>query len=245
STYFDDHWGRDNSQALRADFASFLAQEVSIDYMTDLGAVTIEAFAAGGGSLGTVSAGPGSGTLTYKAAANEIASVEFSIEGHGGADFGVLDHMVIRILDPGTIVIEPDAWSENADISNPVAGVTLSAQGDDSRDNLVYAVMAYDPPTGERSFGWTDLGGVTIEAFAAGGGSLGTVSAGPGSGTLTYAAATNEVASVEFSIEGHGGADFGVLDHMVIRVPEPGRVGLALAAFAALGMLRRSRRHQP
>lgn len=103
--FFDDHWGRSSSPTLRADFSGFLAREVSIDYQADSGTVTVEAFGSGGGSLGTVSAGPGTGTLTYAAGENAIESVEFEIEAVGGADIGSLDHLVIRVPEPGRTLL--------------------------------------------------------------------------------------------------------------------------------------------
>ena len=98
--FFDGHWGRDTSPALRADFSEFLAREVSIDYQME-GTLALEAFGEGGGSLGSVMTGSGVGTLTFSATHSVIESAEFTIDPVPGADFGTLDHMVIVIPEPG------------------------------------------------------------------------------------------------------------------------------------------------
>lgn len=52
--FLDDHWGRKDAPTLQADFVGFLAHTVSIDYLSDLGEVVLEAFDSNNIHLGTV-----------------------------------------------------------------------------------------------------------------------------------------------------------------------------------------------
>jgi hypothetical protein len=213
-------------------------------------------------------------TATFSSEFRDLASVTFRSPTEPVGVFQI-DDVEAWAGEAQIIIVEPDASSNRADISNLVEGVTLSSQGGDTSDNLVYA-YAQNSPTGSLSFGWFNgeffdghwgrdaspalqadfseflaeavsidyemQGTLTLEAFAEGGGSLGSVMADSGSGTLTFSATHGVIESVEIAIAPLVGADFGTLDHMVIRIPEPGRVGLGAAAVATLSLLLRRRR---
>jgi len=233
--------------------------------------VTFTGMLAGGGSVmqsfsvaGTADAVPNNWQLfNFSSEFVALASVSWTPE------YTLADNVVVQPSNP--LVVDPDASTDRTDISGFFAGVTLSAEGGASSDDLVYA-YAQPSPTGSLSFGWfdgsffdfhwgrsnspalradfngfladavsidyeTDRGDVSIEGLGAGGGSLGFSAASPGTGTLTFTATQEQIAAVRVVIQAVGGADFGTLDHMVVQIPEPGRVMGVFAALAALGML--------
>ena len=89
--YFDGHWARSSSPSFRADFTGFLAEKVSIDTFSDRSPATLEAFGASG-SLGMVT---GFDSLAIASPGEGITHIVLDFEAVRGADFGLVDHLVI------------------------------------------------------------------------------------------------------------------------------------------------------
>ncbi len=104
--FMDEHWGRSNAPAFEAVFTGFLANQVSIDYLSDLGQVGLEAYDAANNLLGAVVGGPDwdPQTLTFSTGGPDlIKRIRVTVRHVGGADFGLLDHLVVysAIPEPG------------------------------------------------------------------------------------------------------------------------------------------------
>lgn len=104
--FSDEHWGRSNAPAFEALFTGFWANQVSIDYLSDLGQVGLEAYDAADNLLGTVVGGPDwdPQTLTFSTGGPDlITRIRVTVQHVGGADFGLLDHLVVysAIPEPG------------------------------------------------------------------------------------------------------------------------------------------------
>lgn len=99
SGFLDEHWGRSDAPAFEALFSGFLAHSVSIDYLSDLGVVTLEAFDVANNSLGAI-LGPADSdpqTLTFSTGGPDlIQRVRITVGHVGGADFGLLDNLVVH-----------------------------------------------------------------------------------------------------------------------------------------------------
>lgn len=101
--FLDEHWGRSNAPAFEALFTGFLANQVSIDYLSDLGQVGLEAYDAADNLLGAVVGGPDwdPQTLTFSTGGSDlIKRVRVTVEFVPGADFGMLDHLVVYSAIP-------------------------------------------------------------------------------------------------------------------------------------------------
>ncbi len=95
--FLDGHWGRSNAPDLFVVF-SIPANQVSIDYFSDVGIVTLQAFDSGNNLLGTSTGTPDffPQTLTLSTGGPDlIQSVLVSVSRSPGADFGLLDHLVM------------------------------------------------------------------------------------------------------------------------------------------------------
>lgn len=104
--FLDEHWGRSNAPAFEALFSGFLAHTVSIDYLSDFGVVTLEAYDGANTLLGTVSGPPGFDpqTLSFSTGgSDQIQRVRITVAPVGGADMGLLDNLVAysSIPEPG------------------------------------------------------------------------------------------------------------------------------------------------
>lgn len=101
--FLDEHWGRANAPAFEALFTGFLANQVSIDYLSERGQVDLEAYDAANNLLGAVASGPdwSPQTLTFSTGgADLIKRVRVIVEFVPGADFGMLDNLVVYSAIP-------------------------------------------------------------------------------------------------------------------------------------------------
>lgn len=104
--FVDEHWGRSNAPALEVLFSGFLANQVSIDYLCDLGQVDLEAYDDANNLIGATVGGPdwSPQTLTYSTGGPDlIKRVRVLVSSVPGADFGLLDHLVVysSVPEPG------------------------------------------------------------------------------------------------------------------------------------------------
>lgn len=104
--FLDEHWGRSNAPAFEALFSGFLAHTVSIDYLSDSGAVTLDAYDVANNLLGTVSGLPDFDpqTLSFSTGGpDQIWRVRITVAHVGGSDMGLLDNLVAysSIPEPG------------------------------------------------------------------------------------------------------------------------------------------------
>lgn len=101
--FLDEHWGRSNAPAFEAIFTGFLANQVSIDYLSDLGQVGLEAYDTADNLLGAVVGGPdwSPQTLTFSTGGPDlIKRVRVTVAFAPGADFGMLDNLVVYSAIP-------------------------------------------------------------------------------------------------------------------------------------------------
>jgi len=148
---FDDqHWGRVNSPDFKATF-SFLAQQVSIDYDSDVGG-TLSAYDANGMLLGTDTEPGGNGTFTFTAAGNAIKSIVVSLQKVGG-DFGTLDHLVIVTVNPFQI-----RYTSNLNVADAFIDITNTGES---------ATAAQTQPVPNAQFNINGSICANIYAFAA------------------------------------------------------------------------------
>lgn len=109
-SFLDAHWGRDDTTppTFRAEFDdAYFAVCIDVHVQGD---VTLEAFDAEGASLGTAveeASFPTAfeGTLSFIAGSVSIRAIEVSIEPVIGADFGLLDHLVLKVPEPASATL--------------------------------------------------------------------------------------------------------------------------------------------
>jgi hypothetical protein len=108
----DDHWARPDSPDFIANL-NFQVQSASIQVWTDFGA-TMTAFNASNAVIGSQSIlGDLNGfqTLSFSSAGNDISKVVVSLNKTPGADFGLLDHLVLTtggtqpVPEPGSLAL--------------------------------------------------------------------------------------------------------------------------------------------
>jgi hypothetical protein len=108
----DDHWARSISPDFIADL-NFQVQSASILVQTDFGA-TLTAFDTTNTAIGSTTIGGDNSafqTLAFTASGNDISRVVVSLNKAPGADFGLLDHLVLTtqstqpVPEPGSLAL--------------------------------------------------------------------------------------------------------------------------------------------
>jgi hypothetical protein len=119
----DDHWARSYSPDFIADL-NFQVQSASIQVLTVFGA-TMTAYGASNNLLGSAAILGNTAafqTLEFTSAGTDISRVVVSLDKTPGADFGLLDHLVLTT--PGTNAIpEPGSLALLAMSGLPLVGL--------------------------------------------------------------------------------------------------------------------------
>jgi hypothetical protein len=119
----DDHWARTSSPDFMANM-NFQVQTASIQVWTDFGA-TMTAFNASNAAIGSqsiVGNHTGFQTLSFSSTANDISRITVSLNKTPGADFGLLDHLVLTTADTPAVP-EPGSLALLAIGGLPLAGL--------------------------------------------------------------------------------------------------------------------------